>query len=120
MTAIFVYGTLKRGGTNHHYLSGQEFVAKARTIAGYTLYQPADYPGLVSESDDTAGVEGEIWHVTSGCLQKLDALEGIPEKLYERKPIKLAPPHHELKVETYFYLRPLKGCPHLGSTWPAP
>jgi len=37
MTRIFVYGTLKRGGRNHHFMAGQQFVGEARTAPGYTL-----------------------------------------------------------------------------------
>lgn len=117
MTTVFVYGTLKRGGRYHSILAGQQFIDEARTVAGYTLYQPADYPGMVKAQDDTEGVTGELWTVSENCLQRLDQLEGLTEKLYERVPITLAPPHDSLSVETYLYLRSLDGCPHLGATW---
>jgi gamma-glutamylaminecyclotransferase len=118
MPSIFVYGTLKRGGTNHHYLRQQTYIAEAQTVPGYTLYKPADYPGLVSAANAQEGVTGEIWEITPECLQALDALEGTAEGLYARKSIPLASPHQGVQVETYYYLPPVEGCPHLGSAWP--
>ena len=49
-TLVFVYGTRKRGGSNHHYLAGQTLIGTARTVAGFTLYSLGDYPGLVAEA----------------------------------------------------------------------
>lgn len=119
MARVFVYGTLKRGDTNHHYLAGQNYLGEARTVPGYTLYQPADYPGMIRQPDDAAGVTGELWEISAACRQRLDQLEGVGEGLYERVPVRLAPPHGDLAVETYLYLRSLEGCRHLGPTWHA-
>ena len=38
MTAVFTYGTLKRGGSNHALMAGQTFLGAARTAPGYTLH----------------------------------------------------------------------------------
>jgi gamma-glutamylcyclotransferase (GGCT)/AIG2-like uncharacterized protein YtfP len=56
MTLVFIYGTLKRGGGNHHLLAGQEFRGPARTAPGFTLYELTGYPGMVPEGGDRAGV----------------------------------------------------------------
>jgi gamma-glutamylcyclotransferase (GGCT)/AIG2-like uncharacterized protein YtfP len=32
-TPLFVYGTLKRGGSNHHQLASQTFLGPARTAS---------------------------------------------------------------------------------------
>jgi gamma-glutamylcyclotransferase (GGCT)/AIG2-like uncharacterized protein YtfP len=117
MTRIFVYGTLKRGGGNHAYLAGQQFLGTARTAPGFTLYSLGDYPAMVRAPDDTAGVSGELWAVDAGCLQRLDELEGVAERLYERVPIPLEPPFADQPVETYLYLRSLAGRPEIGSDW---
>jgi len=116
---VFVYGTLKRGGSNHHYLRGQKFITEARTQPGCTLCQPADYPGLVIDPTDREGVTGEVWEVSTDCLSALDRLEGVDEGLYRRMVIPLVAPHTGMTVETYLYLRPSAGTPHLGSTWNA-
>ena len=120
MPKAFVYGTLKRGGHYHNLLAGQKFVGEARTVPGYTLYQPADYPGMVNELNDTEGVTGELWEISAICLAQLDTLEGLTQKLYERVPVRLLAPHESIVAESYLYLRPLIGCPHLGSTWHHP
>ena len=114
MTRIFVYGTLKRGGSNHALLTGQRFLGAVRTPPGFTLYSLGDYPGMVRDPTDIAGVLGELWAVDSACLQRLDELEGVPEGLYERVTLKLAPPFADQPVETYLYLGRLEGRASLG------
>lgn len=114
MTRVFVYGTLKRGGSNHSYLARQQFLGAARTPPGFTLYSLGDYPGMVRAPADTAGVAGELWAVDVGCLLRLDELEGVAEGLYERVAIQLAPPYADEPAETYLYLHDLTGRPALG------
>ena len=115
MTRIFVYGTLKRGGSNHALLAGQQFLGAACTAPGYILYLLGDYPGMVRAANDQAGVTGEVWLVDDACLQQLDELEGVAEGLYERVPIKPAPPFDDQPVETYLYLGSLAGHAALGA-----
>ncbi len=118
MKLIFVYGTLKRHGSNHRFLVGQQFVGEARTAPGYVLYSLDDYPGMVRSSDPAHFVTGEVWQVDPAALAKLDKLEGTDEGLYERVGIKLEPPFVDQSVETYLYLRNLSGRSLLGETWP--
>ena len=66
MTTVFVYGTLKRGGSNHAFLGRQRFLGEARTMPGFTLYSLGDYPGMVRAPGDTAGVTGELWVIDEG------------------------------------------------------
>ena len=119
MTRVFVYGTLKRGGRNHSFLAGRQFLGEARTPPGFTLYSLGEYPGMVRQDDDHTGVTGEVWAVDTACLQQLDELEGVAEGLYERVSLTLAPPFADEPVETYLYLRSLAGKPAIGSTWSA-
>jgi gamma-glutamylcyclotransferase (GGCT)/AIG2-like uncharacterized protein YtfP len=116
---VFVYGTLKRGGSNHGHLAGQIFLGEARTVAGFTLYSLGDYPGLVADATDQAGVTGELWAVDAACLEQLDILEGIAEGLYARDQVRLAAPHEHLApaAQLYRYLGAISGRRHLGSTW---
>lgn len=118
MTTVFVYGTLKRGGSNHLFLAGQKFLGEARTVPGFTLYSLGDYPGVVRAPGDTAGVTGELWSVDDACLVELDRLEGLDERLYERIDVLLTPNAHAGSAQTYLYLRPHHGLSPLGSTWP--
>lgn len=118
MIRVFVYGTLKRGGRNHTLLAGQQFLSPARTPPGFTLYSLGDYPGLVRAAGDQTGVTGELWLVDDACLQQLDELEGVDDGLYERVPLKLAPPFADQPAETYLYLGSVTGRPSAGDHWP--
>jgi gamma-glutamylcyclotransferase (GGCT)/AIG2-like uncharacterized protein YtfP len=77
---LFVYGTLRRGGSNHARLEGCRFRRPA-TVRG-SLYDLGAYPALVL---GTAGeVQGEIWCCPPETLLALDAYEGVHEELFSR------------------------------------
>jgi len=114
MALIFIYGTLKRGKSNHRFMAGQRFLGPASTLPGYRLYQLDGYPGMIESPSSGASVEGEIWDVDAAALAELDRLEGLSEGLYERVPVKLPAPWDAGKVETYLYLRSVAGRADLG------
>ncbi len=72
---VFVYGTLRRGGSNHFRMAGAEFISNC-TVSG-RLYRIDWYPGLVL---DDAGdeIHGEAYAVDSELLAALDVFEGVP------------------------------------------
>ncbi len=121
---VFVYGTLKQGGSNHHFLAGQTRLGAATLRPGHALYSLGDYPGLVTEAHATEAVTGEIWRVTPAALAGLDELEGIEEGLYARVPAPLAtwPDALEARevaaVQMYLYLGSVSGRPRLDGVWP--
>ena len=114
---IFVYGTLKRGLSNHSYLAGQRFVSEVRTQPEYRLFDLGGFPGLVRAATDGVSIEGEIWAIDDTCLHGLDRLEDIEGGEYERTFIALAPPFEDEKIEGYIYLRTVAGRPDAGSVW---
>ncbi|MGA3006668.1 MAG: gamma-glutamylcyclotransferase family protein [Opitutaceae bacterium] len=116
-TWVFVYGTLKRGGSNHRYLIGQNFVGTARTRPGFRLFNLGEYPGMVVLAGDREGVAGEIWAVEADCLARLDALEGVAEGLYRREEVPLLPPYADRKVEGYLYAGSVEGRPDIGGDY---
>lgn len=119
-TTLFIYGTLKRGASNHAVIADQTYLGDARTEPGYRLFLVADYPGLVKDPSDQRGVQGELWSVTPEALARLDAFEGVPEKLYRRDRINLLPPESEIPAQTYYYLRNIRGRrPIVNGNWPA-
>lgn len=118
MTTVFLYGTLKRGGSNHAFVARQRFLGTARTTPGFTLYSLGDYPGMVRAPGDTAGVTGELWVVDDTCLAELDQLEGLGEGLYERIDVVLAPNPLAGSAQTYLYARAHDGLAPIGDTWP--
>lgn len=115
---IFVYGTLKRAGSNHHLLAGQQFVGDARTRPGFRLYQLDGYPGMVRDQADEDGIDGEVWSVNHECLRRLDELEGLAEGVYVRIPIPLQAPFDQQVVEAYLYAQSVAGRKPLGRSWP--
>ena len=118
MTHLFVYGTLKRGGSNHGQMAGQRFVAEARTTPGYRMFDVGGYPGLVVCPEDRDGVTGEIWLVSPAVLLRLDRFEGVSEGLYRREPVALTGPHEGEPIEGYVYARSVRGLRPVGDTWP--
>src|SRR6266581_3851339 len=77
-TAVFVYGTLKRGQRNHGLLSDHQFLGLALTLPHYRLYDSGRHPALVDDPENGVAVRGEVWQVSEETLQKLDEYEGVP------------------------------------------
>jgi gamma-glutamylaminecyclotransferase len=119
-TLLFVYGTLKRGCSNHHHLARQEFVGPARTPPGFRLYDLGGYPALAPLPGDPHGVVGEVWRVEADALQKLDTFEGVHEGLYKRVPVALLPPFAGQAVDAYVSVLPVTGRPDVGAEWKEP
>ena len=74
---VFVYGTLKRGFPNHHYMHGATFLAQARTVDAYPLVVGGAWftPYLIPEQGQGHQVAGELWDVPEAMLPALDELE---------------------------------------------
>lgn len=70
---IFVYGTLRRGGTNHFRMAGMDFISSA-TVHGM-LYRVDWYPALIL-NPDAPMVRGEIYQINDTSLPALDEYEG--------------------------------------------
>ncbi len=117
MKLIFVYGTLKRGSSNHSFLAGQTFLGEAQSAPGFRLFELDGYPGLVPRPDDREGVSGEVWSVDPACLARLDILEGTAEGLYRREPLPLLPPYADQVVEAYVYSHGVEGRREIGTRW---
>lgn len=116
-TLLFVYGTLKRGCSNHPFLAGARFLGDARTVGGFRLYRLGEYPGMVKVPEDRDGVFGEVWSVSPEMLTAIDDLEGLDLGLYRREAIQLDPPFAHDVVQTYIYAHPVEGRAEVGSVW---
>ena len=116
-TLLFVYGTLKRGCSNHRYLANQTFVGVARTVPGFCLYDLGGYPGIAAKEDDRDGVVGEVWSVDAAALAELDRFEGVHEGLYRRAQLRLSAPFDQRTVDAYLPSVPFSGRPDIGSEW---
>lgn len=79
-TTVFVYGTLRKGGGNHHLLEDADFISKGRTTHNaYKMVTNGGYPMVFySGPHDGHRVFGELYSVNDGTLSMLDNLEGHP------------------------------------------
>ncbi len=117
LTRIFVYGTLKRGCSNHHWLAGQQFIGEARTQPAFRMHDLGGFPGMMRPASDGLSIEGEVWDVDPECLARLDVLEGIAIGEYERVPVHLLPPFDRDSVQVYLWLLPVDGKSDAGTCW---
>lgn len=118
-TWIFVYGTLKRGLTNFHYMEGQEFIGEASTLPLYRMVDCGGYPGMYEDPQNGLSIKGEVWVVDAAARARLDVLEGLEEGMYSVDPVQLQPPFAETKqtILAYFYRWPVTGLPDVGDDW---
>lgn len=124
---IFVYGTLKRGLSNHGWMSDQQFISKARTAPVYRMHDSGGFPGMVPVDQDELSIQGEIWEVDDAGRRKPDILEDVAGGENTLEPVKLATPAgatapadgviHPIPVFTYVYRRPVIGMPDAGVEW---
>jgi len=114
---LFIYGTLKRGLSNSHYMEGQRFVAEAKTKPVYRMVDCGGYPGMFSVKDGGVSIKGEIWEVDEPGREKLDILEDVAAGLYKLETVELEPPFDDEPVLTYIYAWPVTGRPDVGAEW---
>ena len=94
---LFVYGTLREGGSNHAWLqrTHPEGLTQA-WVAGRLFQLPAGYPALVSGAEPGTPPPGEGWvrgdfvgyedaAELDSALADLDPLEGVEEGLFTRE-----------------------------------
>jgi len=112
---LFLYGTLKRGQKNHHFLAGQEFHGEATTMPLYRLYALGWYPGLVLDMEDGLEVKGELWAVDETTLARMDAYEGAPD-WFTRQDIAVRDCFET--VQAYFFNQQLPPGAMSGDEWP--
>ena len=84
MNRVFVYGTLKRGQRNYHFLQDAEFIGSFTTPEIYSMYKFDDYPAVCLQGKHA--IEGEVYQVTDHQFQMLDDLEWYPS-FYQRTEI---------------------------------
>ncbi|XP_067890325.1 gamma-glutamylaminecyclotransferase-like isoform X2 [Heterodontus francisci] len=93
MSTVFVYGTLKKGQPNHHYMTDGtkgkgKYCGKGWTDQKYPLVIARQYniPFLLNVPGMGQEVTGEIYLVDDQLLQFLDEFESCPE-MYQRTPV---------------------------------
>jgi gamma-glutamylcyclotransferase (GGCT)/AIG2-like uncharacterized protein YtfP len=77
---VFVYGTLKRGRSNHALLQTSRFLGEAATLKTYWMITTGAFPVVLDAVPADFGppplaVAGEIYRVDDATLEQLDLLE---------------------------------------------
>ncbi len=84
---VFVYGSLKSGGTIrglNQFGEGADIVGKATTTyPDYDMVDLGSFPGVFLGG--TKYIQGEVWEVDDEVFADLDAIEGYPD-FYSRTP----------------------------------
>lgn len=70
---VFVYGTLKKNGYNHHLLGDYEFLGEATTTELFTMVKLGTFPALLPSGHTP--IIGECYQVTPVVSEHLDMLE---------------------------------------------
>ena len=99
---VFVYGTLKRGFSNHYFLEDAKFIAKATTKEKFPMVNIIQaYPYIINDVGNGHNVEGELYKIDDVILGKLDVLEGYPEH-YDRCRVAILAEKQEYRAIVYF------------------
>lgn len=87
MPRLFVYGTLLDDAKVLEIL-GRLPRFRPAVLRGYRRGAHAGGAWLVAEPDPTARIEGKVLEgLSEGELDRIDAYEGVPERLYAREPV---------------------------------
>jgi gamma-glutamylaminecyclotransferase len=100
---IFVYGTLKKGYSNHYFLDGAHFVDDAVTKDRYALYV-SGIPYL-SKDEKISKIYGEVYEVDFDILKRVDMLEEHPG-WYKREIAEVYLMSKNKFVESWIYFFP--------------
>lgn len=124
MPYVFVYGTLKRGFCNHRLLEKAAFVKEVKTRPHYLLFDLGPYPAMVVATDRGDSIRGELYHVDTETLARLDQLEGHPY-YYRRETMYLAEGEFDQPVEVYLFQKKPEDMEDYGywrcsGVWPDP
>ena len=82
--SVCVYGTLRKGGSNHFRMDGAVFVGRGNI--GGSIYLIDSNPELVFPAlklNSGERVVGEVYQVSESQLKALDEFEGISERYEE-------------------------------------
>lgn len=82
---VFVYGTLRKGGTSNHIMNGAQYHSRTKTAFGYRLAKLDDLPGMIY-TGEAAQVVGDLYFLTPEHMRRLDKFE---DKRYQREKIQL-------------------------------
>lgn len=74
---VFVYGTLKKGFSNHRLLAKSKLLGRAQTVGKYAMYSTG--VPIVVKDESVSPIIGELYRIDEITLVYLDSLEGHPD-----------------------------------------
>jgi gamma-glutamylcyclotransferase (GGCT)/AIG2-like uncharacterized protein YtfP len=85
---VAVYGSLRKGQSNHRLLANSEFLGQTTlpAVNSFRMVCLGAFPGLVHDEKAATPIVVEVYQVSSETFQRLDALEGYPG-FYDRKKV---------------------------------
>lgn len=109
MENVFIYGTLKRGFANHHYVWGRiGYLGRCRTCTPYPLVVGGKWfsPYLLEEPGKGHAVVGDLFEADAEALEMMDRLEGVGRpKGYLRDRIQVERLEDGVRLEAWAYLK---------------
>tara|TARA_R100000781_G_scaffold94684_2_gene59007 strand:+ start:3216 stop:3812 length:597 start_codon:yes stop_codon:yes gene_type:complete len=101
---VFVYGTLKMGGHNHHYLKDSKFVQHF-LFPELTLIETGyGFPAAIM--NEGSSVYGEIYQINNKTLLNLDRLEGEGSLYFRKERSITLEDLRGVRVKVYIWGRP--------------
>jgi len=101
---LFVYGTLKKGFSNHHYLKNATFLGAAKTAVPYPMIlKHKAFPYLIDKPNKGLYIQGELYKVDYQTLLILDELEGYPSH-YTRHEIDIIQEDNQTQRAVAYFL----------------
>ena len=102
---VFVYGSLKRGFSNHNLLEGSKFYGVTETVCRNFRMHPllGSFPAVTAAADDAYAIMGELYEIDTATMMRLDYLEGNGS-LYTRQLVSVY--NGSEIVEAWMYLMP--------------
>lgn len=103
---VFVYGTLKKGFSNHPALgASSKMIAKAR-VEGFAMYKSdtSQYPVAIISMEHDNKIFGEVYEVDNGTLNLLDDIEGVDRQIFRRITVPVTEEKTGKEYEAYMYI----------------
>ncbi|GLR63561.1 gamma-glutamylcyclotransferase family protein [Marinospirillum insulare] len=97
---VLVYGTLRKGGSNHSLMQEAHFITEA-TLSDFTMVSLGGYPAVYKDKAAKNDILAELYSVDNLTFSDLDELEGYPD-YYQRSQVEISLAK-EQKIKAWIY-----------------
>src|SRR5262249_39279916 len=113
-TVLFLYGSLKRGHSNHRLIADQQYLGDAVTEPRYRIIELGQYGGLICDDADGLAGEGKLLGGGAWCLAGLGDFQ-TGGGGWARSPGRVA---GREGAEAYFWIGEVPANVRSGDVWP--